>query len=88
MDASAASELWIDSKTSYPIPASRVGEARWRDGDARDLIKRFENGEMLLLNTRAPGVAQPYQTVVSLLGFEQALAAYRAGLKNYGIGAR
>ena len=88
IDGTAASELWIDSRESYPIPTSRVGEARWRDGDARKLIERFETGEMLLLNTRAPGTAQPYQTVISLLGFKQALAAYRDGLRHHGIGSR
>ena len=88
IDGTAPSELWIDSRDSHPIPASRVGEARWRDGDARKLIGRFEAGEMLLLNTRAPGTAQPYQTVISLLRFKQALAAYRDGLRHHGIGGR
>lgn len=88
IDGTAASELWIDSKESLPITASRVGEARWRDNEARTLIKRFETGEMLLLNTRAPGVPQPYQTVISLLGFKQALATYRDGLRHYGVNGR
>jgi hypothetical protein len=78
--------VWLRAE-GFPPHETPVSGAwgRWAGAEARRIVSEMAEAERLVFRVRVAPNGRPQETAVSLAGFKEALAAYRAELRRHRI---
>jgi hypothetical protein len=78
--------VWLRAEGFPPHEAPVSGVwGRWGGTEARRILTEMAEAERLVFRVRVAPNGRPQETAVSLAGFKEALAAYRAELRRHRI---